>query len=60
VRYNLSNAEDSTKTTSYLAVTKITASKICVTDKIEPGAGANVAARAAADKSANKSCLSNP
>lgn len=57
VRYNLSNPEDSTKTTSYLAVAKITASKICVTDKIAPGAGANVAARAAADKSADKPCL---
>lgn len=59
VRYNLSNPEDSTKTTSYLAVTKITAAKICVTDKISPGAGANVAARAAADKSADKPCLEN-
>lgn len=57
IRYNLSQPEDSTKTTSYLAVTKITASKICVTDKITPGAGANVAARAAADKSAGKPCL---
>ena len=57
IRYSLSNAEDSTKTTSYLAVTKITESKICVTDKIAPGADANVAARAAADKSADKPCL---
>lgn len=57
VRYNLSSPEDSTKTTSYLAVAKITAAKICVTDKIAPGAGANVAARAAADKSADKPCL---
>ena len=57
IRYNLSNPEDSTKITSYLAVTKITASKICVTDKIAPGAGANVAARTAADKSADKPCL---
>ena len=57
VRYNVSNPEDSTKTTSYLAVTKITAAKICVTDKIGPGADANVAARAAADKSADKPCL---
>jgi hypothetical protein len=57
VRYNVSSPEDSTKTTSYLAVTKITASKICVTDKIGPGADANVAARAAADKSADKPCL---
>lgn len=57
VRYNLSSPEDSTKITSYLAVAKITASKTCVTDKIAPGAGANVAARAAADKSADKPCL---
>jgi hypothetical protein len=57
VRYNLSNSEDSTKTASYLAVAKITASKICVTEKIAPGAGANVAARTAADKSADKPCL---
>jgi hypothetical protein len=57
VRYSVSNPEDSTKTTSYLAVVKITAAKICVTDKIAPGAGANVAARAAADKSADKPCL---
>lgn len=57
VRYNLSSPEDSTKLTSYLAVAKITAAKICVTDKIAPGAGANVAARAAADKSADKPCL---
>ena len=57
VRYNLSHAEDSTKAISYLAVAKITAAKICVTDKIPPGAGANVAARAAADKSADKPCL---
>ena len=57
VRYNLSSPEDATKITSYLAVTKITAAKICVTDKIAPGADANVAARAAADKSADKPCL---
>ena len=57
VRYNLSSPDDSTKITSYLAVVKITAAKICVTDKIAPGAGANVAARAAADKSADKPCL---
>ena len=57
VRYNVSSPEDSTKTTSYLAVAKITAAKICVTDKIAPGAGANEAARAAADKSADKPCV---
>ena len=59
VRYNVSSPEDSTKTTSYLAVTKVTAAKICVTETIGPGADANVAARAAADKSAEKPCLQN-
>jgi hypothetical protein len=57
VRYHLSNPEDSTKSTSYLVVAKITAAKICVTDKIAPQADANVAARAAADGAANKPCL---
>ena len=57
VRYNLSSPDDSTKITSYLAVAKITAARICVTDKIAPGADANVAARTAADKSADKPCL---
>jgi hypothetical protein len=57
VRYNVSNPEDSTRKTSYLAVTKITNDKICVTDKIGPGADANVSARAAADQSSTKPCL---
>lgn len=42
---------------SYLAVTKITAAEICVTDKIADGKNANQLARSAADNSANKSCL---
>ena len=57
VRYNVANPEDSTRNTSWLAVVKITAAKICVTDKIAPKAGANEAARVAADSSANKPCL---
>jgi hypothetical protein len=58
VRFNASeNPEDSSKVTSYLAVTKITPQKICVTDKIPPGATANEDARRAADASANKPCL---
>ena len=51
------NPDNVEKTTSYLAVAKITAQKICVTDKINPGAGQNEEARRAADASANKSCL---
>jgi hypothetical protein len=57
VRYNVSNAEDSTKTTSYLAVSKITPAKICVTHSIKPGANANEEARRAADNAADKPCL---
>ncbi|HKQ99784.1 MAG TPA: hypothetical protein VJT09_03875 [Pyrinomonadaceae bacterium] len=58
VRYNLSNPEDSTKPgTSYLTVSKITASKICVTHKIAPSANANEEARRAADNAATQPCL---
>ena len=56
VRYNVSNPEDSTKMTSYLAVAKIRSNQICITDKIPPGTGANAAARAAADQSADRPC----
>jgi len=45
------------KTTSYLAVAKITAEKTCVTDKIGPGATANEEARRAADSAATRPCL---
>jgi hypothetical protein len=57
VRYNVADPENSSKSTSWLAVAKITSEKICVTDKIAPGANANVDARAAADKAGNKPCL---
>jgi hypothetical protein len=58
VRLNASeNPEDSSKTTSYLAVAKITPTEICVTDKIAPGQKQNEAARQAADAAAGKQCL---
>jgi len=58
VRYNASeDPENSTKITSYLAVAKITAEEICITDKISPGASANEAARRAADMATTKACL---
>lgn len=61
VRFNASeNSVDSTKETSYLAVAKITPLKICVTDKIAPGATANEEARRAADASSDKPCLEPP
>lgn len=58
VRYNAS--EDSSKpekTTSYLAIIKITPKEICVTDKVSPGPKANEDARRLADESATKPCL---
>ena len=58
IRYNASDDPESpNKQSSYLAVTKITATEICVTDKIMPGAKANEEARTAADAAANKPCL---
>ena len=62
IRYNASeNPDNPNKTTSYLAVAKITPTEICVTDKISPGANANAEARRAADHASTKPCLkTNP
>jgi hypothetical protein len=58
IRYNTSeDAEAPNKNTSYLAVAKITATEICVTDKISPGPKANEDARRAADAASTKPCL---
>jgi len=58
IRYNANDDPESpNKQSSYLAVTKITASEICVTDKINPGTNANEDARRAADAAADKPCL---
>lgn len=61
IRYNANeDPENPNKRSSYLAVTKITSSEICVTDKILPGANANEEARRAADTAATKPCLKKP
>jgi hypothetical protein len=58
IRYNANeDPESPNKQTSYLAVTKITDTEICVTDKINPGANANEDARRAADAAVSKPCL---
>jgi hypothetical protein len=58
LRYNANEDPDQpNKQNSYLAVSKITASEICVTDKILPGPKANEDARRAADTAASKPCL---
>lgn len=48
------------KQNSYLAVSKITASEICVTAKIPPGPNANNDARRAADEAVTRQCLTTP
>ena len=58
LRYNANeDPEKPEKQTSYLAVTKITPTEICVTEKILPGPTANEDARRAADASSTKPCL---
>ncbi|HEU4886022.1 MAG TPA: hypothetical protein VFT45_27540 [Longimicrobium sp.] len=58
VRVNASeNPENASQLTSYLAVAKITPREICVTDRIAPAPNANEAARAAADSSAGRTCI---
>lgn len=60
VRFNVSeDAEDSSKNTSYLFVTKIENDSACVTDVVSPSKDQNVKARQLADKSAGKPCYSS-
>lgn len=57
VRLNVSeDPEDSSKTTSYLIVAKITTAETCITDIIGPSRTQNVQARQAADRSAASPC----
>ena len=61
LRYNANeDATQPNKLLSYLVVTKITSTEICVTDKISPSPTANEDARRAADAASTKSCLKNP
>ncbi len=55
-RFNVSDAEDSSKTTSYLMVAKISKTSSCVVDVIMPGKSQNLDARIAADKAATMPC----
>lgn len=60
IRYNVSeNVDQPDKKSSYLVVSKITATEICVTDRISPGANANDEARRTADTAATRPCLKN-
>lgn len=62
VRVNASQHTDegTFRRVSYLAVAKITPTEICVTDRIDPAADANEAARRAADASAGRPCRQRP
>ncbi len=54
------DSSDSTKVTSFLSVSKITAQGICYVEAIAPGPNANVEARRLADSSATKPCYKLP
>ncbi|HPE60817.1 MAG TPA: hypothetical protein PLB10_10795 [Thiolinea sp.] len=57
VRYNVSeNPTQPEKITSYLVVSKLTATEICVTAVIAPHTGANTEARQRAEQAANSPC----
>ena len=55
-RFNVANAEDSSKSFSYLMVSKIGKISSCVTDVVEPGAKQNEEARKLADLASTKPC----
>jgi hypothetical protein len=57
-RFNVADAEDSNKNTSYLMVAKISKSASCVTDVVLPGPKQNEKARQLADKASSKACKS--
>ncbi|MEP7075938.1 MAG: hypothetical protein ABI878_09015 [Acidobacteriota bacterium] len=56
-RYNVANADDSTKSTSYLMISKIAHRSSCVTDVVTPGPKQNEKARILADAAAGKPCM---
>jgi hypothetical protein len=56
-RYNVSgNPEDSSKITSYLVVVKLSRTKSCITDIVEPSKTQNLEAQKLADAAATKPC----
>lgn len=56
-RFTVSDAEDSSKTKSYLMVSKIGKTFSCVTDIVKPQAGQNEEARKLADAASTKPCI---
>ena len=56
VRLNVSDRGDEKPPTSYLIVSKISATGACVTDVVKPGKSQNAQAQRLADKAATKPC----
>jgi len=56
-RFNVADAEDSSKSTSYLMVSKIGKASSCVTDVVKPQANQNEKARELADAASGKPCM---
>ncbi len=57
VHANIQEDPDKPQRKSYLAVGKITSEKVCVTNKVDASADANIKARQLADASGQKDCL---
>jgi hypothetical protein len=56
VRFNVSDSEDSSKTTSYLIVSKISKNEACITDVVAPSKTQNAQAQKLADAALTKQC----
>lgn len=56
VRFNASDPEDSTKSTSYLIVSKISRNEACITDVVNPSKTQNAQAQKLADAASTKPC----
>jgi hypothetical protein len=56
VRFNVSDPEDSTKTTSHLIVSKISKNEACITDVVAPSKTQNAQAQKFADAALTKPC----
>lgn len=52
--------EQPERTTSYLLIARLAGKDTCLTARIAPGPGQNLAAREAADRAANAACLRPP
>jgi len=57
VRYEVSDRGDGQKPTSYLMVSKISATESCVVGIVKPGRNQNIRARNLADSAINRACL---